>query len=192
MDIVSEKQKVGSTTPSLQPSSWVALLELEGSQFPFNKRCLLLLSYITSALSHAKGLGQIKLAILLSTTLPPKSIIFPALHLASWNTSLAHPCGIIQLSPLIPSKLLPPTQSSPSECVFRFVCLRVLPPSGCSVFGHSSWRISPCAPGDQWSITENAFVCYLHCRPQDPICYPEPSFWCNWDFLKLDAWEPHV
>lgn len=51
---------------------------------------------------------------------------------------------------------------------------------------------APWAPREQWWIMVSALVGYLHYCPQDPICYLEPSFRYNWDFLKLDAWEPNV
>lgn len=59
-------------------------------------------------------------------------------------------------------------------------CLRVLPPPGFSslgtLTGEHAQTLAPGATRDQQCIMESALVCYLHYRPQDPICYPEPSF----------------
>lgn len=136
-------------------------------------------------MSLTKRLHQIKLAILLSTTPPQPQCTHLFCNSASsfMKHFSSHP--LWDENPM-PAHTLQTPPTNPD--LTRLMCFQVgmfvsAATSWMFVSGHSSWTISPCALWDQWYISENAFVCYLHYRPQDPICYPEPSFWCNWDFF---------
>ena len=63
--------------------------------------------------------------------------------------------------------------------------LQVLPPPGLPSLGTPAGEPVQLheLPGTSDASRSSAFACYLHCCPQDPIYYLEPSFWCNWDFF---------